>query len=459
MAEFDVVVLGAGSAGESIANNLAAGGRRVALVEANRVGGDCPYVACIPSKSMLRSAQVRALVRRAPELGASGAPPAIDDDSTAFRAAVSRRDRLSHERDDVGAARDVVQHGAALLRGTGRATGPGRVDVDGSEHRWSHLVVATGSSPKLPSVDGLDSVDVWTSDQALSSPDRPRSLLILGGGAVGCELAQIYTRFGVGVTLLESSEHLAPAEDAALGTALAEVLRADGVDVRTGVTACSARSIARGARVTLDDGSTVEAERVLVATGRSPNVDGIGLDRLGITADSSGISTDRSGRVTGQTNVWAAGDVTGVAPYTHTANYQARLITTNLLGGDAVADYRAVPRVIYTVPPVAAVGMTATEAQEAGIDVRTASVGLDTTARSATDGAAEGCLVLHADVSRRVLVGAAAIGAHADEWLGEATLAIRAEIPLAVLTDVIHAFPTFSEAFEPALRELAGAQS
>ena len=454
MAAFDVVVLGAGSAGESIANNLATRGRRVALVEAGRVGGDCPYVACIPSKAMLRSAEVRALVRHAPKFGASAVAPDLDGDGDGFRAAVVRRDELSHHRDDAGAARSVADHGVVLLRGRGRALGPGRVDVDGTEHEWSHLVVATGSSPTRPPVDGLDAVDAWTSGQALSSTDLPRSLLVLGGGAVGCELAQIYARFGVHVTIIESADRLVGREEPAVGALLADLLQADGVSVRVGVTACSAQSTADGARIVLDDGTTVDAERIVVAAGRHPNVDGIGLDLLGITAGADGIGTDATGRVAGHTNVWAAGDVTGVAPYTHTANYQARLVTANILGDHAVADYRAIPRGIYTVPPVAAVGMTAADARDAGIDARTATVTMDTTARSATDGAFEGCLVLIADTARQVLVGAAAIGAHADEWLGEATLAIRARVPLSVLTDVIHAFPTFSEVFEAALRQL-----
>jgi len=454
VAEFEIVVLGAGSAGESIANNLAEHGRRVALVESNRVGGDCPYVACVPSKAMLRSAEVRNLLRRAPTFGATAVAPSLGEASAAFGAAVARRDELSHHLDDTGASTDLADHGVVLLRGRGRVTGPGRLDVDGSDYEWHHLVVATGSSPTIPAIDGLSDLEVWTSDQALSSPDLPRSLLVLGGGAVGCELAQIYAGFGVAVTLIETAEHLAPREEPAVGAALADVLRADGVAVLTGVSARSAEAAAGGVRVTLDDGLTIEADRILVAAGRAPNVEGVGLELLGITAGAKGIDTEPTGRVAGQTHVWAAGDVTGVAPYTHTANYQARLVTANILGGAAVADYRAIPRVIYTVPPVAAVGRTSSEARDAGLRVTTATVKMSTTARSATDGTPEGCIVLIADPARQVLVGAAAIGAHADEWLGEATLAIRAEIPLSVLTDVVHAFPTFSEALEPALREL-----
>ena len=458
MESFDVVVLGAGSAGESIAKGLAEAGRSVALVEGLRVGGECPYVACIPSKAMLRSAEARADAARLADLGGGVTAPTLDDPSLAYAAAAARRDDISEQRDDSEAAKGAEDAGVTLIRARGTIVRPGVVDAQGRELRYTDLVLATGSSPVVPDVEGLDQVPTWTSDEALSSKDRPATLLVLGGGAVGCELAQVHVRFGVTVTLVEPGPQLAGREEPSIAELLAGALREDGVDVRLGVEVERFELAADGrARGHLSDGTMVEAERVLLATGRKPSTDDIGLEAIGIETDGSGaVETDPSCRVKGQDHVWGAGDVTGIAPYTHTANYQARIVTANLLGGDKKADYRAIPRAVYTSPAVASVGMAEKQAREQGIDAVTAVMDVGETARSATEGAGGGRLVLTADRGRGVLIGAAAIGPRADEWLSEATLAIRAEVPLAVLADVVHAFPTFAEAFEPPLRELAG---
>jgi dihydrolipoamide dehydrogenase len=455
MEDFDVVVIGAGSAGETIAKKVAEAGRSVALVEALRVGGECPYVACMPSKAMLRSAEVRTDARRLADGGADAAT--LDDAAGEYRAAAARRDDISDNRDDAAAAKGAGESGVQLVRGRGRVVRPGVVAVDGRELGYGDLVLATGSSPVIPAVDGLDGVPTWTSDEALSAAEPPSSLLVLGGGAVGCELAQVHARFGVVVALVEPGKQLAGKEEPSIAECLAAALRDDGVDVRleTEVTRLEATPDGH-ARALLSDGSSLVVDRVLVATGRSPSTAGLGLEVLGIEPDDSGaVATDDTCRVTGQQHVWAAGDVTGVAPYTHAANYQARLVVANLLGEHRKADYRAIPRAIYTSPAVASVGKAEAEAREDGIDALTAVMDIGETARSVTEGRGGGRLVLTADRSRGVLIGAAAIGPRADEWLSEATLAIRAEVPLVVLADVVHAFPTFGEAFEPALRELA----
>ena len=457
METFDVVVLGAGSAGESISIALAERGRRVALVESLRVGGECPYVACMPSKSLLRSAQARNDARALRDLGGAAAAPVLDGDDEAFRRAVERRDEIANDRDDAGAAENVEAAGVVLVRGHGKVVRPGVVDVDGRELSCTDLVLATGSHPNAPDIPGLDTVPTWTSDEALSAQERPASLVVMGGGAVGCELAQVHVRFGVRTTLVESGPQVAGKEEPSIAALLAQVLRDDGVDLRLGVQAHRAELTDDGsARLQLSDGTSVTAERVLVAIGRTPTTDGLGLDVLGIsTSESGAVEVDDHCRVVGQAHVWAAGDITGTAPYTHTANYQARVVTENLMGGDRRADLRAIPRAVYTDPAVASVGMAEAQAREQGIDAVTAVMDLGEVARTSTEGAGSGRLVLTADRGRGVLIGAAAIGPHADEWLSEATLAIRAEIPLSVLADVVHAFPTFGEAYEPPLRELA----
>lgn len=453
---FDVVVLGAGSAGESIAAALARAGRSTALVEARRVGGECPYVACMPSKSLLRSAEARTLSRALAALGGAASAPLLDGDDVAFRAAIQRRDAIAEGRDDGTAAARMQSAGVVLVRGWGRVAGPGTVEVGRRELGWTDLVIGTGSAPLTPPVEGLNLVPTWTSAEALSAQQRPASLLVMGGGAVGCELAQAHARFGVQVTLVESGPQLLGAEERSIAEALATRLRDDGIDIRLGVEVLRAELTGEGlARAHLSDGAYVEAARVLVAVGRRPSTEGIGIELLGIQPGDKGqLQVDGHCRIQGQQHVWAAGDVTGIAPYTHTANYQARLVVDNLLGGNHTADYRAIPRVVYVEPTVASVGMDAETAKRIGVDAVTAVMDPGKVARTATEGNKGGRLVLTADRNRSVLIGAAAIGPRSDEWLSEATLAIRAEVPLALLSDVVHAFPTFGESYEPPLREL-----
>jgi pyruvate/2-oxoglutarate dehydrogenase complex dihydrolipoamide dehydrogenase (E3) component len=453
-----VVVLGAGSAGEWIWSQLPE--RSVAVVEAGRVGGECPFVACMPSKALLRSAHVRRLAATAHLYGAVAEPLTLDGPVPAFVAAVARRDRISDRRDDSGNAADLARSGATLYRGLGRIVGDGRVTValaggGNADVSYDDLVIATGSRPSAPSVPGLDEVPTWTSDEALSSRELPSSLVILGGGAVGCELAQVYATFGTRVTLVQSKSHLLAPEEAFLGQILAGALVRLGVDVRLDTFARSARHDGSVAIVELSDGSALDTERVLSATGRTPWLEDIGLESLGVVPSPDGLDVDETCRVRGVEHVWAAGDVTGIAPFTHTANYQARVLLANLRGRATKADYRAIPRTVFTDPCVAAVGMTRSVADAAGMDVAVAGMDLAETARASADGVEIGRVQLVADAARGVLVGAAAIGPHVDEWIGEVALAIRAEIPLEMLAEVVHSFPTYSEAYEPPLRVLA----
>lgn len=453
MDAFDVVVLGAGSAGEDVARTLAQAGRRVAVVEAERVGGECPYVACMPSKAMLRSASVRRTARDLQRLGAAVQGADLADGPGAYRRAAARRDEISEHLDDAEAAHGLVDAGVVLVRGRGRVTAPGVVTVGDRDVGWQDLVVGTGSRPTLPPLPGLDEVPTWSSDQALTAAERPASLLVLGGGAVGCELAQVHARFGTKVVLVQRGDQLLSREETSVARLLEQVLRDDGVDVRLGVELERAEAADGGALCVLSDGSRLQVERVLLGTGRAPRTEDLGLELVGVELGDSGeIRVDEHCRAA--PGVWAAGDVTGVAPYTHAASYQARVVAANLLGEHRTADYRAIPRAVYTDPPVASVGMDARTAQQHGISAQTAVMDLAEVARATTEGSGGGRLVLTA--ADGVLIGAAAIGPHADEWLSEATLAIRARVPLEVLADVVHAFPTFGEAYEPPLRELAG---
>jgi dihydrolipoamide dehydrogenase len=433
---YDAVVLGGGTAGEPVAAGLARAGRDVALVENRLVGGESPYFACVPSKSLLLSA------RR----------------GETWEMALARRDALTGNRGDDPAVARMAEDGVTVLRGRGRILEPGRIEVDGAVHGFGDLVVCTGSEPVIPPVEGLADVPLWTSAEALSVPDLPRRLVILGGGPVGCELAQVYAAFGSQVAVVESSGRLLTAEAPFAGEVLADALRRMGVDLRLGAAVGNVERKDVGVRLWLSDGGTLDADRVLVAAGRRPRVAGLGLEHLGVTVTpGEGIPVDETCAVPSATGgVWAAGDVTGIARTAHAARYQARVALSNLLGRRREADYRAIPRVVYTSPTVYSVGISPMQADELRIDLVTAGYDLAATARAAVEADERGRVELYADRSRGLLVGAAAAGLHAEEWMSEIALAIRAETPLSLLADVVHAFPTYGEAVEAPLRELAG---
>lgn len=455
MRTFDVVVLGAGSAGENVAKELAQAGRQVAVVTDGRVGGECPFVACIPSKAMLRSGQVRHLLGQVQALGAMADPVLATRPDRGFARAVERRDELVAQRDDTMHAQGLVDAGVTLVRGRGRVNAAGAVVVDDDDEHmaWTDLIVATGAASIRPPIDGLDTIAAWSSADAWSALQRPASLLVAGGGPIGCEIAQLYARFDVPVTLVEIADHLAGAEAPEIGDAIADVLGDEGVTVITGAQIERVADRDGDVRATLDDGTTSDAARLVLATGVQPRVEGLGLEQLGIDV-SDGLRTDDRCRVTGTEHVWAAGDVTDVAPFTHVANYQARVVAANLLGHDLRANYQAIPRTMYTDPPVVGVGQTPEAARASGADIVVGRADLADLPRSNTSGAGAGRLVLVADRERQVLVGASAVGAMADAWIHEAVLAVRAGVSLSVLRDTIRAFPTFSEAYDVALADL-----
>ena len=458
MRTFDVVVLGAGSAGESVAKNLAAAGKSVALVEKGRVGGECAYVSCMPSKAMLRSAQIRNIAKELPGFGAAVERAELGDSFAAFKIAANRRDQIAEHRNDDKAAASVQEAGVELFRGEGVFTGADCLRVNEDEITWKDLVIATGSKATIPDISGLSAISYWTSDQALSISEAPISLAIIGGGPVSCELAQIFSRFGTKTTIIEFTNQLAGAEPAEIASRLAANLRKDGVTILLNTEVAGAELIKDNkSRLTFANGNSLEFDQVIIATGRHPQTAGLDLSLLGISLGKKGeLLIDEQCRVTGKKNIWAAGDVTAIAPYTHTANYQGKIICENILGGARKASYQAIPRAIYTDPPVARVGDLTGDL--AGGEIATAKIEISEVSRNATDGSEGGLLMLTANLAKGVLIGASAVGPYADEWMSESALAIHAQVPLAVLEDLVHAFPTFGEALEGPIRDLLAQQ-
>jgi pyruvate/2-oxoglutarate dehydrogenase complex dihydrolipoamide dehydrogenase (E3) component len=426
MGAFDVVVLGGGTAGVHVATEVAAGGKSVALVEAGLIGGESPYLACLPSNSLLLSASR----------------------GEAWEDAVARRQEVTGGLDDSAAEQRLAWMGVTVIRGTGRIAGPGSVSAgSGASLAYTDLVIATGCEPVAPPVEGLPDVPAWTTAEGLYSPDLPRRLIVLGAGPAGCELAQIYATFGSQVTLIEAEPGLLPGEAAFAGEILAAALRRAGVEIILGSRATKAERTPDGLTLALADGTRLDADRLLLASGRRPRLGGLGLEELGITlAPGQALPTTASCRVPGAPHVWAAGDVTGIS-HTHAGRYQAGVVAANLLGQPREADYSAIPRCVFTTPSVYAVG----EPARPGLAV--ARVSLSEVARGRLVPDDLGCLELYA--TGGVLAGAVAVGPDAATWMAEVTLAIRAKIPVRVLADVVHAFPTYGEALQAAFRELA----
>jgi pyruvate/2-oxoglutarate dehydrogenase complex dihydrolipoamide dehydrogenase (E3) component len=443
---FDAIVVGMGPGGEVAASRLLAAGRRVAVVERELIGGECAYWGCIPSKTLLRPPEARGQVDRAAGVGGAR----LDwPDTRAYR------DQMIRNLDDSNQVSGYQKQGATVIKGAGRITGPGTVEADGQVLRAEHLIVATGSEAVLPPIDGLDEVPVWTNREATTLKQIPKRVLMLGGGAVGVELGQFLRRYGAEVTLVDVAPRLLAREDPRLGDLISGYLSDDGVQIRTGVTPTRVDRDGDQTVLHLQDGTELRADVLVVGTGRRPRTDGLGLDSVGVEPDSHGaVAVDEHCRAAD--GVWAIGDVTGIMQFTHVAMYQARVVADNILGNPRRARYDGIPRVIFSDPEVAAVGLTSEEAQQQDLPVTTAEIDLTKViARPWTyEKDPRGHLGLLADRERKVLLGAWAIAPQASEWIHHAALAVREQIPIDRLLDQVAQFPTYTEGYLKALEQL-----
>jgi pyruvate/2-oxoglutarate dehydrogenase complex dihydrolipoamide dehydrogenase (E3) component len=443
---FDVIVLGMGPGGEVAASRLLAAGRRVAVVERELIGGECAYWGCIPSKTLLRPPEVRGEVDRA--AGVGGAE--LDWPDTR-----DYRDSMIRNLDDGNQVTGYEKQGATVVKGAGRITGPGRVEVDGRVLSAEHVIVATGSEAVLPPVDGLDEVDAWTNREATTLREIPARVLMLGGSAVGVELGQFLRRYGAEVTVVEVAPRLLGREDPRLGELIAGYLRDEGVQVHAAVTPTRVRRDGGETVIELEGGVELRGDVLVVGTGRRARTEGLGLETVGVELDARGaVPVDEHCRAA--EGVWAVGDVTGTMQFTHVAMYQARVAADNILGNPRSARYEGIPRVIFSDPEVAAVGLTTEQAEHSGLPVAAAEIDLSKAiARPWTyEKNPRGHLGLLADRERRVLLGAWAVAPQASEWIHQAALAVREQIPIERLLDQVAQFPTYTEGYLKALEQL-----
>jgi pyruvate/2-oxoglutarate dehydrogenase complex dihydrolipoamide dehydrogenase (E3) component len=448
--EYDVIVIGLGVGGEELGGRLARAGLSVLGIEKTLVGGECPYWGCIPSKMMVRAGNALAEAGRVNRVaGQAEALPGWSPVAARVRDATANWD-------DTVAVERFERRGGTFLRTEARITGPGVVEADGRRFRARRgIVIATGGEPGVPPIEGIQDVDAWSNREAIRAERLPDSMVILGAGPIGLELGQAFHRFGTQVTFVEMGPHALPMEEPENGEAMDALVREEEMRLVTGMSATSVRRVGGGVEVSLEDGTNIRGERLLVATGRRLTIGSLGVEAIGLDPEARSIPTDEHLRAA--EGVWAIGDVTGHGAFTHVAMYEARIATADILGQDhRPADYRAVPRVTFTDPEVASVGLTEARALEAGLPVRTGMVDTRSSARGWIHGpgAEHGVIKLVADERQEVLVGASVMSPAAGEVVGLLVLAIEERIPIGALRALIYPYPTLVRGVEDALREL-----
>ncbi len=446
----DVVVVGMGPGGEDAAERLAEAGLAVAGVEARLVGGECPYWGCVPSKMMIRAADLLAEGRRIPGMAGSSQ---VRPDWAPVAARI--RAEATDDWDDKAAVDRFTGLGGTFFRGHGIITAPGEVTVGDHVLRTRRgIIINTGTEPAVPPIPGLAGTPFWTNREAIEATRVPASLLVLGGGSVAAELSQVFARFGARVTVVEEAGRMLALEEPEAGTLVGEVFRREGIDVRTGVTATAVRYGDAGFTLTLADGAEVTGDELLVATGRRPNLASVGVGVLGVNEKARAIPADDHMRVA--PGVWAIGDITGQGAFTHMSMYQANIVVADILGQEvSPAEYHAVPRVTFTDPEIGAVGLTEAQARERGMKVRLGRTQIPTSPRGWIHKAGnDGFIKLVEDADRGILVGATSAGPWGGEVLGALAVAVHARVPVRRLREMIYAYPTFHRAIEAALHDL-----
>ncbi|CAA9556664.1 MAG: Dihydrolipoamide dehydrogenase [uncultured Thermomicrobiales bacterium] len=452
---YDLIVIGAGGAGSTVAGEANNRGARVALIERWKVGGTCLNVGCDPTKTLVRSAQILHQARHAARFGIT--VPEVTPD---WPAVIARVDRVIDTIRGGDGDRNIRESGVSLFKGTGRFVSPHEVEVNGETLWGEKIVIATGASEVIPPIEGLREAGYITNVEAVALPELPRSMTIIGGGVIGCEFAQVFARFGVEVTILGAAGRLLPREDEAVVLPLQDVLRREGVAIQT---SCRVDRVVRRDGLLcvsgIREGERVEhcaTETILVAAGRKPSFAGLDLEAAGVVATDQGIVVDAE-MMTNVPHIAAVGDATGLFPFTHIADYQARIAENNLMGSGPRqrADYRAVPWTIFTDPELARVGLTEAQARDEGYDVKCATVQVKDLARAITAGETEGVVKLVSDRATGQVLGGHILSANAGEMLSEIVLAMRTGLPVSALCDTIHSYPTLSEGVFWAAFELA----